>query len=280
MALPVGRYGLRVRVVSAHNGGSRRRFISSLRDGDMALFSVDVTVPGHAASLSATQNIAEPWKLSVWQAVKDVWQQGYLKEPCAVRFTFNLETSLYKQTAVYNLLKSTTDGLSRAIFDKCPGGSEWNREDWRIVQLHARKQVATQAPSVRIEIDPPTSQPLHVTENLLAHTFVPGSPPLWPGDSVGATKVMKWREHLVQSLEVAKQPDVSMALGCDFHFAVEPDRMQTSDLDNFCVPAAQAVGRALFGDVNQARRLIGLHATKMGVSGDNQLGTRVRVWQE
>lgn len=246
----------------------------------MTVPSVDVTVPGHAAGLTASKNVAEPWKLSVWQAVKDAWQQGYLKEPCAVCFTFNLEPSLYKQTAVYNLLKSTTDSLSRAIFDKCPGGTEWNREDWRIVQLHARKQVATQAPSVRIEIGPPTSQSSHVTENLLAHTFVPGSPPLWPGDSVGATKVMKWREHLVQSLQVTKQTDVSMPLGCDFHFAIEPDRMQTSDLDNFCVPAAQAVGCALFGDVNQARRLVDLHATKKEITGGNQLGTRVRVWPE
>jgi len=95
----------------------------------MAVPSVDVTVPGRAAGLAAPKNIAELWKESVWQAVKAVWQQGYLEESCAVRFTFNLKRPRYEQTAVYNLLKSTIDGLSRAIFAKCSGGAEWNWED-------------------------------------------------------------------------------------------------------------------------------------------------------
>jgi len=115
---------------------------------------------------------------------------------------------------------------------------------------------------------------------VLADLFVPGSPPLLPGDAVGVEKVNKWREYLVQSLHVVEQVSEDTSLGCDFCFAIEPERVQTSDLDNFCVPAAQALGYALFGDVNQARRLVDLHAIKAAADVSNPLGTRVQVWAE
>jgi len=80
-------------------------------------------------------------------------------------------------------------------------------------------------PSVDVTV-PGRAAGLATPKNIaeLWNSFVPGSPPLSPGDSAGATKVVEWREQLIQSLYVAKQADVDMLLGCNFRFAVPEPR--------------------------------------------------------
>lgn len=83
---------------------------------------LDIRVPGLAAGLTAARSIADPWKVSVWEAARLQWPREPLYEPCSVRLTFALPGARFADTALCNLLKSTIDGLGRAIFKQSPSG--------------------------------------------------------------------------------------------------------------------------------------------------------------
>lgn len=247
----------------------------------MRVPSLDVTVPGRAAGLTAASSIAEPWKQSVQQAVRAKWPGSYLAEECAIRLTFRLEPARFRDTALFNLLKATIDGLSNVLFASSPGRnpSSWHREDWWITELHAAKQtVTTETPSVRIEVGPVRDAFARSTAETLAHALVPGEPPLWPGDRAGAERVREWQALLQQRLQRPSSITSKTLLGVDFRFAISPQRMLISDLDNFCVPVAQAVCYVLFGDFRHPQNITELHATKALAPSSGELGTRVRVW--
>jgi 8-oxo-dGTP pyrophosphatase MutT (NUDIX family) len=246
---------------------------------------LDVTVTGRVALLTSAKSVADDWKWAVARAVADAWRGGYLTEECAVQLTFDLPTARMRDTALANLLKATIDGLSNQIFAPTPGGQPgpWSREDWRITSLYARKRVTQAASSVRIVISTPKPSPLSA-EAPLADLFVPGSPPLYPGDQAGVIRVQTWKEAFRQLL--ASQihlplDEASTARICAaFDFAIEPERMMRADLDNFCHPAALATGTLLLGQAFATRNVIAFHGTKRLATSLNPLGTRVRLWRE
>ncbi len=247
----------------------------------MAVPSLNVTVMGQAAGLTASAKVAEPWKQLVSRKVGSEWHHGCIEEPCAISLTYNMPGSSFKRTALFNLLKSTIDGLGDPVFAHCAKGhsSRWNREDWWITNLYVRKQQTDQEPNVRITIGAPVLELAYPPEAVTARAFVSGSPPLWPGDNVGAEKVRRWREMLQAALQVIKPVHPGAALALDLRFVIEPDRMTSSDLDNFIVPAAQAVCFALFGSFRYPQSVVELHATKEAISAGQQPGVHVRVWQ-
>ncbi len=175
----------------------------------MTVPTVSVTLPGPAAGLTAPKNVAEPWKQAVAQAVGDVWRRDSVREWCAVRLTFRLNAPRFRFTATFNLLKATIDGLSNVVFDSStPGqGSPWHRKDWWITQLVAEKQLTSQTLSVRIDLGPVNQALSHPPGQPLMKAFVPGSPPLWPGDSVGQLKVLQWRAALCEESLLGPLPE-------------------------------------------------------------------------
>lgn len=244
----------------------------------MAVPSLDVTVAGRAAGLTALSRIAEPWKIAVAQAVRSVYVGPFINEPCAIDLTFNVDSARMKDTAIYNLLKATIDELSNIIFAGSPSGprGQWSREDWWITELSSHKRVTDSFPSVRIEVGSALTAHAENSTAPLIDIFMPGSPPLWPGDSVGQQKVIEWRAALQRRVQI---PDLlsNQSLTIDFQFIIEPVRFQTADLDNFCVPAAQAVVYAVFGHHRHAPRISDIHAIKVMARSENDIGVRVQI---
>ena len=247
----------------------------------MAVPALDVIVGGSAAGLTAPVTIALPWKERVAAEVARRWSHGYLEEDCAVHLTFNLTPGKFKQTAVFNLLKSTIDGLSEPIF--APGAqghkSRWNRQDWRITELTACKEIATQEPSVRIAVGSPSYSRVHAVDEAVAVAFVAGEPPLFPGDQAGTNRVLQWREDLKQVLRITKPLDKDARLAIDLRFITTAPRIVNADLDNLCIPTVQAIGLVLLGTFSQAYRLVEVHATKEITTAENPVGTHVGIWQ-
>lgn len=247
---------------------------------------LDVTVFGRAAVLTSPKPIADDWKWAVARMVGESWCRGYLIEECGIELTFELTAARFRDTALANLLKATIDGLANQVFAPAPGGQPgpWAREDWRITALTARKQLGTADPRARVVVAVPPLAPPPAEQALIVDLFVPGSPPLYPGDQAGVERVRAWREHLRQLL-ASRMPlpladAATTRLGAAFDFTVEPARMKTADLDNFCHPAALAVGALLLGQPFATRNLVALRGTKREATDMGSVGTRIRIWRE
>ncbi|HZS91995.1 MAG TPA: hypothetical protein VFE42_31485 [Chloroflexota bacterium] len=88
---------------------------------------IDIVIPGYAAPLAAPGPIAETFKRAVADAARCVWQGPFVKKPCAVRLTYDLDDGRYATTALFNLLKSVIDGLGHVAFAPAHGGSgKWH----------------------------------------------------------------------------------------------------------------------------------------------------------
>lgn len=251
----------------------------------MSFPALEVTIPGRAAVLTAPKAVADNWKWQVARAVGDAWRGGQLREPCAIHLTFDLPAPRFQDTALANLLKATIDGLANQIFAPAPAGQPgpWSREDWRITELHARKRLVDNNPAVGIRIAPPAQWPAPPGA-LLADVTVPGRPPLYPGDQTGVGKVRDWREAFATQLAATLHqplPDAATArLGAAFDFVIEHDKMEQADLDNFCHPAALAIGALLLGEKPVAQHVVTFRATKRAAATPDEIGTRVRLWRE
>jgi hypothetical protein len=241
---------------------------------------IDVTVPGQAAGLTAARTVAEPWKIAVADAVRRQWTGGYLSEPCVVRLTFNVGPARFRDTAIFNLLKSVIDGLSHVIFAPDPSGQPgpWARQDWWVDSLSAEKRLASGPPSVRIQIGPVDTPTPDLPGEALASLFLPGRPPLWPGDQAGQERVLRWRAQCAEVLRAPSPLAGGTLLYVALDFALEPARLRRADLDNLCVPAAQAVAFALFGDLRHAPSITSLRATKRPAGDTDAVGVQVSVW--
>jgi hypothetical protein len=239
---------------------------------------VCVWVPGNPVTLTAPATVADPWKRAVAEAVRSEWKSGFLHAPCAVYLAFFLTRDRYPATAIFNLLKATTDGLSHVVFGASPSGQPgpWSREDFWITQLVAEKRMADGEPGVTIEMRSPSSDFTRCAMSPVVEGFIPGSPPLWPGDKAGQQKVLEWRRRVERVLRPSMGPDPQTRLAITLRFQIEPGRMNTSDLDNFCVPASQAVVNALFGDFSHVAAVEKIAAEKVATSPD-QYGIRVQV---
>ena len=239
---------------------------------------ISVWVPGNPVTLTAPARVADPWKRAVSAAVRAQWTGGFLDDACAVLLDFSLTPGRYPTTAVYNLLKATVDGLSHVIFKPSPSGQPgpWSREDFWITQLVARKRMADKRPGVAIELRPPGADLTQYPEPPVIEAFIRGSPPLWPGDEAGQRKVEAWRTRSKAVLIPAVPPPSQTRLALAFRFQIEPERVNSSDLDNFCVPAAQAVVQALFGDLSRGPSVQEIAAEKVATSADN-CGVAVQV---
>ena len=239
---------------------------------------ISLWVPGNPVTLTAPVHVADPWKRAVSAAVHAEWTCGFLDEACAVLLEFSLLPGRYPTTAVFNLLKATVDGLSHVIFKPAASGQPgpWSREDFWITQLVARKRMADREPGVAIELRPPGPDLMQYGEPQVIEAFIPGSPPLWPGDEAGQRKVVAWRTRRRAMLTPAVPPPCQTRLALAFRFQIEPERMNSSDLDNFCVPAAQAVVQALFGDLSCGPSIQEIAAEKVATSADNH-GVAVQV---
>ena len=115
---------------------------------------VDIRVPGHAAGLTAERAVADAWKNAVWNESQRQWSHDIVREPCAVTLVFHMTPQRFRGTAPFNLLKSTIDGLGRAIFAQSAAGhpGPWGTEDWWITRLVARKVVTSGDPFVGIGV--------------------------------------------------------------------------------------------------------------------------------
>jgi hypothetical protein len=226
-----------------------------------------VVVPGFAATLTAPKAIAEPWKIAVADAVGRHRTEGPLQEPVRVELLFGIPETRFRDTAVFNLLKSTIDGLSAALFHPSPSGQPgpWSREDWWITELVAEKVVANGA-AARITFADP-----------LVAAIVPGEPPLWPGDAAGQVRVLDWRQRaavICGTAHIRPEGPVEAHL----EFVIGETRMRTSDLDNFCVPAGQALAAIAFGDSRSGTRIARMVASKRVAVGAELPHTRLEVF--
>jgi len=239
---------------------------------------ISVWVPGNPVTLTALAQVADPWKRAVSTAVRAQWSGGFLRDPCAVVLDFSLVPGRYHTTAVFNLLKATIDGLSHVIFKPSPSGQPgpWSREDFWITQLVARKRIADKQPGVTIELRPPRADLPRRAEPPVVEAFIPGSPPLWPGDEAGQQKVVQWRDRIKRVLRPSEPPNSQTQLAVTLRFQIESERMNTSDLDNFCVPAAQAVVQAVFGNLRRGTAVEEIAAEKIVTSPD-KYGVAVQV---
>ncbi len=237
-------------------------------------WDVDVFVTGRAAVLTALKPTALPWKLACFEAAKGQWTGDFLAEPCTLDLTFTLDPVNYKRTALFNLLKSTVDGVARALFAPARvGAGEWDCADWWIDYLVARKVIG-QDVGTRIRVGRGVV-PTEPVSELILHVQVPGSPPPWPGDAAGQARVLAWKETL--KTIAGHQPIAPCEVAAGFNFNVEAERFRRSDLDNFCVPAGQAICEVLFGGVGQQSRLVEIRSSKGLASGAPF--THVSAWR-
>ncbi len=237
---------------------------------------MSVFVPGDPAGLTASSTIAEPWKRAVAQRVQEDWFGGYLREPCRVELRLCVRRARDRTTAVSNLLKATLDGLAHVIFCPCSAGGQpgpWNREDFWITQLVAEKAAAASETGVFIRVGGPIPDHLSSAGDPFVQTFVRGSPPLLPGDRTGQQKVVAWRYQLQQQISALKHEPPTGPFSLSLSFHIESSRMLSSDLDNFCVPAAQAASLAMTGSFHSSAKLRRLAAEK--TEAKNSLGTQV-----
>jgi hypothetical protein len=236
-----------------------------------------VRVPGSPPTDIASRAIAVPWKRLVAAAVRSARETvEFVREDCAVELAFYVAPARAKDTAVYSLLKSTIDGMANAVFAPLARGNagEWNREDWRITEMCARKLTARD-PFVEITVCPATEVVSRAAHASILDLVVAGSPPVWASDGAGQRKVLAARELMRDAIPTGLQ--VPTALCLDFTFTVEPARFMSSDLDNYCVPAAQNVCAVLYGNVRQGVVIVELTARKVLADALHDVGTRIRV---
>ena len=240
--------------------------------------TISVWVQGNPVTMTAPAYVADPWKRAVAAAVCAQFAGDFLREPCAVELDFSLLRDRYSTTAVFNLLKATLDGLSHVVFAPSPSGQPgpWSREDFWITQLVARKRIADKQPGVGIQLRAPCAHATQNAEPPVIDAFIPGSPPLWPGDQAGQRKVQAWRTLSRPMLTPSGCPPSQTRLGISLRFQIERGRMMSSDLDNFCVPAAQAVVQAVLGDLNRGQSIQEISAEKVATSADSY-GVAVEV---
>ena len=105
---------------------------------------------------------------------------------------------------------------------------------------------------------------------------VPGSPPLWVNNKA---KELAWRADLIKRVTKENPPSVNR-FTADFQFRIEPEKMQSADIDNYVVPAAQSTTVAMLRSVYLGTKLTALSATKCVAGPDRPIGTRVRVWSD
>jgi hypothetical protein len=239
--------------------------------------TLHLTVPGRPALLIDTKANADAWKQQVAEAVGAVWAGPYLAEPCAVRLVFQLPAARVWSVGLVNLLKATIDGMSARLFAPSTLGhvGPWNTEDWWITELHARKEPAEDTPGVEITVGPAGGTFAPAPGPGLVAAFVPGRVPLWAAPEAGAPCYAAYKQAFAGTPLLPPDQDV----GAHWRFVIEPGRMRSADLDNFCVPAGIATCYALFGDLKHPQRLIELYATKEAAPTADALGTHVQVWQ-
>jgi hypothetical protein len=238
---------------------------------------MSVFVPGLPAGLTAPSLVAEPWKRAVANAMQTRWPHEYLDEACSVTLDFRLPPDRFRTTTLYNLLKATIDGLSHVIFKPSPSGhvGDWSREDYWITHLTATKGQSKDAPGVAIDVGPCVAL-AEPAGDLLFDLDLPGSPPLWPGDHAGQVKVLAWREKLSALLGNSRILLSGARLAVDLRFQIEPSRFATSDIDNFVVPAAQAIAYGLTDSFRGATQIDEIRATKEVAS--TGYCTRLRIF--
>jgi hypothetical protein len=69
----------------------------------------------------------------------------YIQDPCDVVLSFDLDAAAVRNTALFNLLKATIDGLSSVLFAPANPAkpTDWHREDWLITGLTASMRLGT-----------------------------------------------------------------------------------------------------------------------------------------
>ncbi len=235
-----------------------------------------VIVQGNPAVLTATGNVATSWKELVAAAARGAFPQGYvLAEPCHVELKFHLPPTTYATTALHNLLKATIDGLGQAMFAASPGTklTKWHTEDWWITSLAASKKPTDREPRLEFRIVSgiqPCPAPAP-DRNLLVDATIAGSPPLFASNM---QKELAWRKRLRAQvmLPIAIPPTTRLAAGVIF--TIEPSRMISADLDNFCVPAMTGLKTIALS----ARNVVELHAIKQIAGESDELSTQMRIW--
>lgn len=211
-------------------------------------------VGGHPPTLTSPANVADPWKTAVANAIRTQWKNDFIRKPCRITLTFELMPDRCDSTALFNLFKPTIDGVANAVFAPAAAGQPgpWSREDHWIFQLSATKKMARE-PGVLIELGECVGD-RELRRDATAEAFIPGSPPLWPGDQVGQQKVVDWRRRFQEYLAFPPLPEHTL-LDVSFVFDVETTRIERCDLDNLCVPAAQGVALAAFRDLKFVPRI-------------------------
>jgi hypothetical protein len=238
----------------------------------VAIGELSLNVTGRPALLTSSRAISDAWKTAVWTAAVERWTLGTVAEPCSVSLTFRIPRASFAATAIGNLLKSTIDGLSRALFAHVTSGQPgpWSTEDWWICDLSASKIVAEADAGVEIRFSSDCAGPAlpHVGE-----IEVVGSPAVWIGSGE-----RDWRVRLSSAVAAAHPPVLPDRLGVELGFKIESQRMKSADIDNLCVPALQAVHGGLFGPYRpgQPNRIASFRATK---EESRQPGLRVGFFE-
>lgn len=244
-------------------------------DDNVIARTLDVFVEGHPPSQGGNDT---RWKQAVAAKVESVWGgHGYLREDYGIDLTFFLSSTLFKSTCVYNLLKPTIDGMSSVLFAPVYRGkrSVWDREDWRIRELRARKCDSPGRLGVRIRGGSPTGSFGYPRANLLRSCFMGGKPPIF----AGSVPLQPWSQRLREVLGLVGRVDPSGYIAVALAFRLPPESPGLeSDLDNYCITVGLGVARAVFDGPNPGSRIIDLHARRVTVPSAEQ-GVQVSVYR-
>jgi len=129
------------------------------------------------------------------------------------------------------------------MFAASPGAklTKWHIEDWWIASLAASKKLTASEPCLK---------------------------------AANMQKELEWRKLLQAQVGQPIDSKSTTQLATSIIFTIEPSRMKSTDLDNFCVPALtglKAIGLS-------ARNVVELHAIKQAADENTGISTQMRVW--
>lgn len=236
--------------------------------------SIQFSVPGTAAGLTAAGQHATAWKWCVAEAARQHWKGPLLAEPVALDLVFGVPDPMFSRLALPNLLKHTIDGLAYVLFAEAQDSKRgpWDREDWWIVQLSATK-VAVPEPAVSVSIAHP-ERSVERTERAI-HAHVSGTPRPWVTQGEA-----DWKADIRRALASQDERSDFNPLAMALTFRLASREMIRTDIDNLVVPAAMACAQALLTGVRfPATRIEHIHATKVAAGGPETQGLSIAAWR-
>jgi len=137
----------------------------------------------------------------------------------------------------------------------------------------ASKRLTDGEPHLELKRTPGAQPYTGTTEkhNALFDVDIPGSPPFF---ATNAQEELAWREQLAAKVMTPIAVTPTTPLAASLVFTIEPSRMKSADLDNFCVPAMTGLKAISLS----ARNIVELYAAKQIANERTGLSTQLNIW--